>query len=110
MRTYKANFYGGCSIRFLDWITTITLIVKTPMQVVFDSFLYRLHDWVNMDSYWEVVQYKCSWYSIYPEVRRHWGFEDDNVTYLYTTNKEVHVKNENVVKSLHKPIDLIEGA
>ena len=53
------------------------------------------------------VRYKCSWYYIYAAVWSIRGFEDDNAKYLYTTNKEVHAENVNVMKSLDKPIALI---
>ena len=58
---------------------------------------------------WRWVWYKCSWYSIYPAVWRHRVFKDENIMYLYTTNKEFHANNANVMKSLYKPIPSIEA-
>ena len=39
----------------------------------------------------------------------HRGFENDNAAYLFITNKEVRSRNSNVIKSLYKPITLIEA-
>ena len=56
-----------------------------------------------------MVRESFSQYYMYPLVWCHRVFEDENSIYLYTSNKYFHAKNENVMKSIDKPIILIEA-
>ena len=42
------------------------------------------------------------------ELWSHWGFKDENITYICKTNKEVQGGKPNVVKSLNKITALVE--
>ena len=68
-----------------------------------------LHERINTDSNWAMVRESFSQYYMYPLVWCHRVFEDENSIYLYTSNKYFHAKNENVMKSIDKPIILIEA-
>ena len=61
-----------------------------------------------MESDWGMVQSNFICYCIYMVVWYHSSFKYKDVTYLYTTDKEVHAK-KNVMKSLNKPIILVEA-
>ena len=80
-----------------------------PDAVKFDTFLDRLRDGENTKEDYNILREKCSIFAMGVEAWKSKGFNDDDVTHLYFTNKQVNNHNNEMIQKIGNPIALIEA-
>ena len=94
----------------------ITLIENVRIQqdneeaVYYDSFLIRLRDGRCTPEDYNHIRMRCSNHSISPTEWKERGFCGENVTSLFSTNREVSKKKKRRIMGLSKPIVRIEAS
>ena len=80
-----------------------------PDAVAFNDFLMALRDGKNTEADLENVRKHCSRYTMGMDKWRRIGFDGEDVTHLYTTNKDVHKHNAKCLMELGKPVAFVRA-
>ena len=70
----------------------------------FDEFLVRLRDGKVTINDYQRIRTTCSRYTLRDREWEQWGFLENDVTHLFSTNREVDVENRRRLALLQKPI------
>ena len=71
-----------------------------PEAVQFNNFLNSLYYSENTENDWNLLCYKCSYFSIGNDEQTRRGFEKNDAVYLYTNNKEVQIHNNRKIMNI----------